>query len=145
MFQVRIFGGDRRETYQCLHPGIGQHFDIDPVILPVSQSVGVIQVVPLGTFVDNIDVDVVTGHLWVAGHPDDQLLVNHMPWPHTPFAPSQVLRLSLSEDSTVTDIAEVYYNDGRQISGSSVAVHYRRYMLVGSIFTKLLLCEVYHA
>ena len=28
--QVRIFGGDRRETYQCLHPEIGQHFDIDP-------------------------------------------------------------------------------------------------------------------
>ncbi|KAI0240456.1 Serum paraoxonase/arylesterase 1 [Lamellibrachia satsuma] len=71
------------------------------------------QVVPLGTNLDNIDVDVVTGHLWVAGHPDAQLLVNHIPWPHTPFAPSQVLRLTLSEDST--DIAEVYYNDGRQI------------------------------
>ncbi|KAI0229005.1 Serum paraoxonase/arylesterase 1 [Lamellibrachia satsuma] len=103
------------------------------------------QVVPLRTFVDNIDVDVVSGHLWVAGFPDDQLLVSHMPWPHTVFAPSQVLRLTLSEDSKVTDISEVYYNDGRQISASSVAVHYRRYMLVGSIFTKLLLCEVHHA
>ncbi|KAI0234526.1 Serum paraoxonase/arylesterase 1 [Lamellibrachia satsuma] len=101
------------------------------------------QVVPLGTHVDNIDVDVVTGHLWVAAHPDAQLLVNHLPWPNNPFAPSQVLRLTLSEDSKVTDIVEVYYNDGRQISASTVAVHYRRYMLVGSVFTKLLLCEVY--
>ncbi|KAI0212398.1 Serum paraoxonase/arylesterase 1 [Lamellibrachia satsuma] len=103
------------------------------------------QVVPLGTHVDNIDVDVVTGDLWVAAHPDIQLLVNHIPWPHTSFAPSQVLRLTLSEDSTVTDIAEVYYNDGRQLSAPGVAVHYRRYMLIGSVFTKLLLCEVHHA
>ena len=58
---------------------------------------------------------------------------------------AQVLRLTLSGDSKVTDIAEVYYNDGRQISAATVAVHYRRYMLVGSVFTKLLLCEVHHA
>ncbi|KAI0238046.1 Serum paraoxonase/arylesterase 1 [Lamellibrachia satsuma] len=102
------------------------------------------QVVPLGTNLDNINVDAVTGNLWVAAHPDAQLLINHMPWPHTPFAPSQVLRLTLSEDSTVTDIAEVYYNDGRQLSASSIAVRYRRYLLVGSVFTKLLLCEVHH-
>ncbi|KAI0238050.1 Serum paraoxonase/arylesterase 1 [Lamellibrachia satsuma] len=103
------------------------------------------QVVPLGTYLDNINVDAVTGNLWVASHPDDQLLANHTPWPHTPFAPSQVLRLTLSEDSTVTDIAEVYYNDGQQISASSVAVRYRRHLLIGSVFTKLLLCEVHHA
>ncbi|KAI0233310.1 Serum paraoxonase/arylesterase 1 [Lamellibrachia satsuma] len=103
-----------------------------------------IQVVPLPTFADNVGVDVVTGHLWVAVHPDAQLLVNHMPWPHTALAPSQVLRLTLSEDSKVTDITEVYCNDGRQISAATVAVQYRRYMLVGSLFTKLLLCEVNH-
>ena len=70
------------------------HTTIQPASQPASQSVsqsfGVIQVVPLGSFVDNIDVDVVTGHLWVAAFPDAQLLVNHLPWPHTPFAPSQV-------------------------------------------------------
>ncbi|KAI0210245.1 hypothetical protein LSAT2_005019 [Lamellibrachia satsuma] len=90
----------------------------------------ILLVVPLATFADNIYVDVVTGHLWVTGHPDAQLLMNHATWPHTALAPSQVLRLTLSEDSKVTDIAEVYYNDGRQISAASVAVHYRRYMLV---------------
>ncbi|KAI0218190.1 Serum paraoxonase/arylesterase 1 [Lamellibrachia satsuma] len=101
------------------------------------------QEVPLGMFVDYVDVDVVTGHLWVAGHPDDQMLMKYFAWPHTAISPTQVLRLTLSEDSKVTDIAEVYYNDGRQFSGSSVAVHYRQYMLVGSNFTKLLLCEVH--
>ncbi|KAI0220637.1 Serum paraoxonase/arylesterase 1 [Lamellibrachia satsuma] len=103
------------------------------------------QVVQLPIFVEYVDVDVVTGNLWVAGHTDAQLAMKHDTWPHTALSPSQVLRLTLSEDSKVTDIAEVYYNDGRQISGASIAVHYRRYMLVGSVFTKLLLCEVHHA
>ncbi|KAI0212399.1 Serum paraoxonase/arylesterase 1 [Lamellibrachia satsuma] len=105
-------------------------------------SLTLMQVVRLGTLVDNIDVDVVTGHLWVAGHPDLQLLLNHLKPPHTAISPSQVLRLTLSEDSKVTDIAGVYYNDGRHISASSVAVHYRQYMLVGSVYTNMLLCQV---
>ena len=29
MLQVRIHGGVRRETFECLHQGIGQHFDIE--------------------------------------------------------------------------------------------------------------------
>ena len=29
MLQVRIHVGVRRETIECLHQGIGQHFDID--------------------------------------------------------------------------------------------------------------------
>ena len=56
-----------------------------------------------------------------------------------------MLRLTLSEDSKVTDIAEVYYNDGLQIYVSSVAVHYCRYMLVGSVFGNMLRCQVHCA
>ncbi|KAI0228700.1 Serum paraoxonase/arylesterase 1 [Lamellibrachia satsuma] len=108
-------------------------------------SLTLTQVVPLGAAVGNINVDVVSGHLWVTVFQDVQSLLKHMQPPHTALSPSQVLRLTLSEDSKVTDIAEVYSNDGRQISFASVAVHYRRYMLVGSVFTKLLLCEVIHA
>ena len=29
MLQVRIHGGGRRETVECLHQGIGQYFDIE--------------------------------------------------------------------------------------------------------------------
>ena len=52
-----------------------------------------IQVVPLGMFVDYVNVDVVTGHLWVAGHPDVQLLLKYKAWPHTAISPSQVQRI----------------------------------------------------
>ena len=45
--------------------------------------------VPLGMLVGNINVDVVSGHLWVAGHPDGQALVNHATPPHTVRSPSQ--------------------------------------------------------
>ncbi|KAI0225362.1 Serum paraoxonase/arylesterase 1 [Lamellibrachia satsuma] len=103
------------------------------------------QVVPLGTFPGKINVDVVSGHLWVAGSPDAQKTLDHIQPPHTVKSPCQVLRLTLSEDSKVTDIADVYYNDGSQISLATIAVHYQRYMLVGSVFTKLLLCQVHHA
>ena len=52
--------------------------------------VGVFQVVPLGMFAGNINVDLVSGHLLVAGHPYAQSLLNHMQLPHTVRTPSQV-------------------------------------------------------
>jgi len=47
--------------------------------------------------------------------------------------------------STMIGVEDVYYNDGTEFSGSTVAVHYRRHVLIGSIDTKMLLCEVRHA
>ena len=32
----------------------------------------------------------------------------------------------------MTDVEEVYYNDGRKFSGSSAAVRYGRFLLIGS-------------
>ncbi|KAI0243095.1 hypothetical protein LSAT2_008615 [Lamellibrachia satsuma] len=64
------------------------------------------QVVPLGTFSANINVDVVTGHLWVAAYPDPLKALNYLWPPHIGSPPSQVLRLTLSEDSKVTDVVE---------------------------------------
>ncbi|KAI0226972.1 Serum paraoxonase/arylesterase 1 [Lamellibrachia satsuma] len=118
---------------------------VNVYIRETDNSLTLMQVIPLGTHVGNINVDVVSGHLWVTGIPDSEALFKHAQPPHTAISPSQVLRLTLSEDSKVTDIAEVYCNDGRQISLASIAVRYRRYMLVGSTYTKLLLCEVNQA
>ncbi|KAI0209810.1 hypothetical protein LSAT2_005482 [Lamellibrachia satsuma] len=81
------------------------------------------QEVPLGRPVGNINVDVVSGHLWVTRFSGDKSYIKQALPPHTARSPSEVLRLTLSETSKVTDIAQVYYNDGRQISASSIAVH----------------------
>ena len=38
----------------------------------------------------NIDVDVVSGHLWVTGRPDDRSFVKHVLKPHRVRSPSKV-------------------------------------------------------
>ena len=58
----------------------------------------------------------------------------------------QVLRLTVSDGgSKVTNVTEVYSDDGLTFSGSSVAVHYNGQMLVGSVYTDLLLCQFLYA
>ena len=37
----------------------------------------------------NIDVDVVSGHLWVTGRPDDRSFVKHAMQPHRVRSPSK--------------------------------------------------------
>ncbi|KAK2183713.1 hypothetical protein NP493_299g03068 [Ridgeia piscesae] len=58
---------------------------------------------------------------------------------------TQVFRLTTSADGLVLQVDEVYHNDGRQFSGATTAVRYRRLMLVGSVYTNLLLCQDHHA
>ena len=66
----------------------------------VSQRAGVIQVVPLGTFPGKINIDVVSGHLWVAGSPDAQKTLDHIQPPHTVKSPCQVEWTRRSRTST---------------------------------------------
>ncbi|KAK2190273.1 hypothetical protein NP493_79g01007 [Ridgeia piscesae] len=110
-------------------------------------ALSLVQEVPLNSFVDKIDVDVATGDVWVAGHGDIEFLLDDFgPPKNTSVSPSQVFRLSMSDGgSTMIGVEDVYYNDGTEFSGSTVAVHYRRHVLIGSIDTKMLLCEVRHA
>ena len=42
--------------------------------------------------VGNFDVDVVSGHLWVMGRPDDRSFVNHVLSPHNVRSPSKIQR-----------------------------------------------------
>ena len=59
-----------------------------------------LQVVPLGTFVDNIDVDVVTGNVLVTGYPDAVMMLDYMLPPHTAIAPSKVQCTRSSKTTT---------------------------------------------
>ena len=53
----------------------------------------------------------------------------------------QVLHLK-TKDGLITDMYEVFADDGQFFSGSSIAVHYKGKMAVGSVLTKALLCDV---
>ena len=56
----------------------------------VSQIIGVSQEVPLGRPVGNINVDVVSGHLWVTRFSGDKSYIKHVLPPHTARSPSEV-------------------------------------------------------
>lgn len=55
----------------------------------------------------------------------------------------QVLRLPLKDGKIdAENISELFYDHGDLISGSSVATVYNSKLLIGSVFHKLVICDV---
>lgn len=82
---------------------------------------------------DNIDVDI-DGNIWIGSHPKMLDFVGHAK-DSTHISPSQVFRLIPGTSShTDYDIEEVFLDDGKMISGSSVAVHHNKIIYVGDVF-----------
>jgi len=48
----------------------------------------------------------------------------------------------MSSDGNAEKIEEIYANDGTELSGASVAVVYGKAMLVGSVTSHALYCEL---
>lgn len=90
----------------------------------------------LETGVDNIEVDA-AGDLWIGCHPQLLRFVAHSK-DSAEKSPSQILRLRpLAGGGFETN--EVFLNDGRQYSGSTVALPFRGLLLAGSVFEPALL------
>ncbi len=86
---------------------------------------------------DNIDV-AENGELWVAGHPNTLKLIQH--FINESPAPSKVVRITLNGDPVVED---VYADDGRLMSASSVGANYDNLLLIGSITQRqILVCTM---
>jgi len=87
-------------------------------------------VIPIGSGVDNIEIDA-NGDLWIGAHPKLLTFVKHS-GDASLLAPSQVIRVSHPDaDSPVVE--EVFLSLGEDLSGSSVgAVHGDR-LLVGAV------------
>lgn len=101
----------------------------------------------VGSSCDNVDVSVTTGDIWTGCHPVAHILYlnGYMTTPSQSTAPAQVLRFKTLPNGTLdSEITEVYADSGKHFSASSIAVSYGNHMLVGSIYTKLLYCEVVH-
>lgn len=94
-------------------------------------SLTLVNTFQLDTGVDNIDVDA-NGHLWIAAHPKLLAFVGHAK-DSTKKSPSQVLRLT-PLDTEGFQVTEVMMEDGRQLSGSSIAVRYKDELFVGGVF-----------
>lgn len=90
----------------------------------------------LETGVDNIDV-AQNGDLWIGAHPKMLDFVAHAK-ASTNTSPSQVLKVSL-EPSGQYKVEEMFLDNGKVISGSSVAVLYKEYYYVGVVFENKIL------
>ncbi|XP_069128980.1 serum paraoxonase/arylesterase 1-like [Argopecten irradians] len=97
----------------------------------------------LDTSMDNIEVDRLTGDLWIGCHPRYHQLVKHAYDGHygDTITPSQVLKVANS-GGRFTDVVEVYMDPGTRMTGSSVASIYNGRMLAGTVARQLILCDV---
>ncbi|KAF8367485.1 poml-3 [Pristionchus pacificus] len=59
-------------------------------------------------------------------------------------SPSQVLRIKFDSEYKIASVSEPYSNDGKEVSGSSIAALYNNQMLIGTVCKGLLHCEVTH-
>jgi beta-glucosidase len=95
--------------------------------------------IKIGSAPDNIELDA-SGSLWIAAHPKMLKFVKHAADPAVP-SPSQVLRIAARGPKEST-VEEVYLDDGREISGSSVAAPFPGGFLIGQVFgDRVLLCR----
>ncbi|XP_015769516.1 PREDICTED: serum paraoxonase/arylesterase 1-like [Acropora digitifera] len=105
------------------------------------------QTIKVGSLIDNVNVDPVTGNLWLAGIPRVSDIVEHIN-NISHRSPSQIMMLQLGEPASSGigfpdyQLREAYMDDGRQITGATSAVVYKDRLLIGSICGNLLLCEI---
>ncbi|KAL4236463.1 hypothetical protein ACF0H5_004849 [Mactra antiquata] len=92
------------------------------------------------TGIDNIEVDSVTGDLWIGSHPItwrtldllNLLNVNHA---------SQVLRVKMV-DNAISEVEEILSDDGDFVAGTSAATYVNGELIVGTVFKQALACNV---
>jgi len=97
----------------------------------------------LNTGIDNLHVDD-EGSIWAGAHPISYQSGLQFLDPANTITPSQVLKIKLLEkNSNISpQITEIYADPGTTFKGSSVAIPYKGRLVVGSIFDKMLLCEL---
>ncbi|TRY94727.1 hypothetical protein DNTS_021615, partial [Danionella cerebrum] len=110
------------------------------VVLEIQNSTVLTQrkEVDVGSLCDNIEVDHVTGDVWLGCHPNGFKFM--LSDPNDPPG-SEVIKIEgiLSETPRVT---QVYSDDGSVIIGSSVAAPYRGKLIIGTVYQKALVCDL---
>ena len=112
------------------------------------------QDIKLGSYIDNINVDPVTGSLWLAGIPRIMDVVGHSNNLSFP-SPSQILTMHLGKPSTSGvafpdyEIREVYKNDGKELSVSYLwkthRVHCFFFFITFLVFIYAMNCFMSHS
>uniref|UniRef100_W5MYF0 Paraoxonase n=1 Tax=Lepisosteus oculatus TaxID=7918 RepID=W5MYF0_LEPOC len=122
------------------HLYVGDVFDHVVHVLEIQENKTLVPLkkVDVGTLPDNIEVDSVTGDLWLGCHPNAWRLLRYDP--ENPPG-SEVIQIQNihSEKPTVT---KVYVDDGHVIEGSSVATPYKGKLFIGTMYQKAIICDL---
>ncbi|XP_015257393.1 PREDICTED: serum paraoxonase/arylesterase 2-like [Cyprinodon variegatus] len=94
--------------------------------------------VPVGTLCDNIEVDHMTGDVWLGCHPDATKLSN-FDLKDPPGSEIIKVKNILSDKPVVT---LEYGDNGHELMGSTVAAPYEGKLLIGTAFHKALYCDL---
>ncbi|XP_073485678.1 serum paraoxonase/arylesterase 2-like [Aquarana catesbeiana] len=101
-------------------------------------SLSPVKVFQLGSLVDNLSVDPVTGDIWLGAHPNGLKLFKYSA--EDPPG-SEVIRVqNIHSDNPV--VTTVYANDGSVLQASTCAAVWEKNLLVGTIFHKALHCKL---
>ncbi|XP_068091144.1 serum paraoxonase/arylesterase 2-like [Hyperolius riggenbachi] len=101
-------------------------------------SLSYVKAVDLDTLVDNLFVDPETGDVWTGAHPNIYKVFNYK---EEDPPGSEVIRVQ-NMHSERPIVTRVYVDDGSVIQGSSVAVLYRKKLLIGTVFHHALYCRL---
>jgi arylesterase / paraoxonase len=101
---------------------------------PVTGNVSDVRRIPIRPSPDNIDITP-DGSLWIGAHPNTLKLIRHFIAGQP--APSQVLRVRLEGNSVEQE--NIFLDDGKILSASSVGVSFGKLLLIGSITQPALL------
>ena len=93
-------------------------------------SLDFIEDIPCGTGVDNIEFDE-AGNLWIGAHPN-LLRFSAYSKGKKETAPSEIIKINYQSKGNYT-VEKVYVNDGKVMSGSSVAAPYGNFILAGNV------------
>ncbi|XP_060580720.1 serum paraoxonase/arylesterase 1-like [Ruditapes philippinarum] len=94
----------------------------------------------LGTGIDNIEVQQDTGDLWIGSHPvmwKTISLINIF----GEKLPGQALRIKMT-DNAISEIEEVYSEDGNMLSGTSSATYVNGKLVIGTVSKKAAICDM---
>lgn len=121
------------------------------------------QSVAVGSLCDNIEVDYKTGDIWLGCHPNGMKLLNYDPqdppgsevsfeglkklnidiviWIYFYSCFLQVIQIkNIHSEQPV--VSQEYVDNGHVIMASSVAAPYERKLLIGTVFHKVLYCNL---
>ena len=118
--------------------------DINTYDVHSIENITLADVTHVGTCLDNLQVDPEDGSIWIGSHPVPIKIILYLDDQENLQSPSQVLRVKVDGKGHPRSdaITEVYVDQGQQISGSTVALRYKKQLLIGSISDKTVLCEL---